>query len=111
MVFPIPAEKIEHRHYIDGAFTESSDGGKFELKSPYNHEKITDICEASVEDINRAVAAAKAAFPAWSAKSPAERGALLKALAAKVRAAGTELAQLNAMYMGRPVEQDGLRED
>ncbi|EME82031.1 uncharacterized protein MYCFIDRAFT_77659 [Pseudocercospora fijiensis CIRAD86] len=103
MGFPIPAEKIEYRHYIDGAFAESSDGGKFELKSPYNHQKITDICEASVEDTNRAVAAAKAAFPAWSAKSPAERGALLKALAAKVRAAGTELAQLNAMDMGRPV--------
>ncbi|KAI5365305.1 Putative aldehyde dehydrogenase domain, aldehyde/histidinol dehydrogenase [Septoria linicola] len=103
MGFPIPAEKIEYRHYIDGKFTESSDNGKFELKSPYSHDKITDICEASEDDTNRAVAAAKAAFPAWAAKSPAERGALMKALAEKIRAAHNHLAQLNAMDMGRPV--------
>ncbi|KAF2208532.1 hypothetical protein CERZMDRAFT_114512 [Cercospora zeae-maydis SCOH1-5] len=103
MGFPIPPEKIEYRHYINGEFVESSDNGKFELKSPYSHEKITDICEASVDDTNRAVAAAKAAFPAWSAKSPAERGALMKALAGKIREAHNELGQLNAMDMGRPV--------
>lgn len=104
--FPIPTEKLEYRHYIDGSFSESSDGGKFELRSPYNDEKIIDICEASVEDTNRAVAAAKAAFPAWSAKSPVERGALLKSLSAKVKEAERELAQLNAMDMGRPVGVD-----
>ncbi|KXT00354.1 hypothetical protein AC578_5881 [Pseudocercospora eumusae] len=102
----VDAEKIEYRHCIDSAFAKSSDGGKFELKSLYNHEKITDICEDSVEDTNRAVAAAKAAFPAWSAKSPAERGALLEALAAKVRATGTEFAQLNPMDMGRPIRRE-----
>lgn len=105
MTFPIPAEKIEYRHYINGEFVESSDKGKFELKSPYNHERITDVCEASEDDTNRAVSAAKAAFPAWAAKSPIERGALLKALAVKIREAHNELAQLNAMDMGRPVGQ------
>lgn len=105
MGFPIPAEKIEYRHYINGEFAESSHKGKFELKSPYNHEKIIDVCEASEDDTNRAVAAAKAAFPAWAAKSPIERGALLKALGAKIREAHNELAQLNAMDMGRPVRE------
>ncbi|KAI8951621.1 aldehyde dehydrogenase [Xylaria longipes] len=103
MGFPIPPEKIEFRHYINGEFCESSDKGSFELKSPYSHEKIADICEASVDDTNRAVAAAKAAFPAWAAQSPAERGALLKQLAARIRTIHNELAQLNAMDMGRPV--------
>ena len=59
MAFPIPAEKIEYRHYIDGEFAESSDKGTFKLTSPYSHEKIVDVCEATVEDTNRAVAAAK----------------------------------------------------
>lgn len=103
MGFPIPADKIEYRHYINGEFVESSDQGKFELYSPFNHEKIVDICEASEDDTNRAVAAAKAAFPAWAAKSPAERGLLMKALGAKIREAHNELAQLCAMDMGRPV--------
>ncbi|KAK4622276.1 Aldehyde dehydrogenase, partial [Fulvia fulva] len=103
MGFPIPADKIETRHYINGEFAASSDKATFELKSPYSHEKIADISEASVDDTNRAVAAAKAAFPAWAAKSPAERGALMKALAGKIRPLHDELAQLNAMDMGRPV--------
>lgn len=103
MGFPIPADKIETRHYINGEFAASSDKATFELKSPYSHEKIADISEASVDDTNRAVAAAKAAFPAWAAKSPAERGALMKALAGKMRPLHDELAQLNAMDMGRPV--------
>lgn len=63
MPFPIAADKIETRHYINGEFSESSDKGTFKLTSPYNHEKIADISEATVEDTNRAVAAAKAAFP------------------------------------------------
>lgn len=103
MGFPFPADKIERRHYINGEFCESSDKGTFELRSPYSHEKIVDVCEATVDDTNRAVAAAKAAFPAWAAKSVAERGALLKQLAAKLRDLHGELAQLNAMDMGRPV--------
>lgn len=63
MPFPIPADKIETRHYINGEFSESSDKNAFTLTSPYSHEKIADMCEASVDDTNRAVAAAKAAFP------------------------------------------------
>lgn len=63
MPFPISADKIETRHYINGEFSESSDKATFQLASPYSHEKIADVCEATVEDTNRAVAAAKAAFP------------------------------------------------
>lgn len=103
MPFPIPTEKIEHRHFINGEFVESSDKRTFTLTSPYNHEKITDVCEATVEDTNRAVAAAKAAFPAWAALDPPSRGSYLKKLAGLIRESGTELAQLDAMSMGRPV--------
>lgn len=103
MTFPIPSEKIEHRHFINGEFVESSDNGKFKLTSPYNHEKITDVCEATVEDTNRAVAAAKAAFPAWSALDPPSRGSYMKKLATLIRESVNELAQLDAMAMGRPV--------
>lgn len=103
MPFPIPTSKIEHRHFIDGSFSPSADGGTFQLSSPYNHEKITDMCEATVDDTNRAVAAAKAAFPAWAALDPPTRGGYMKKLAALILESGTELAQLDAMSMGRPV--------
>ena len=103
MAFPIPADKIETRHYINGEFSKSSDNGSFKLTSPYNHEKIADICEATVEDTNRAVAAAKAAFPAWSALDPNTRGSYMKKMAELIRQSANELAQLDAMSMGRPV--------
>ena len=105
MPFPIASEKIERRHYINGEFSESSDKGTFKLSSPYSHEKIVDMCEASVDDANRAVAAAKAAFPSWSALDPAARGACMKKLAELIIRDATELSQLDAMSMGRPVSQ------
>lgn len=59
--------------------------------------------EASEQDTDAAVAAAKAAFPAWSALSPAERGAYSKKLAVLLHQSGKELSQLEAISMGRPV--------
>lgn len=105
MPFPIASDKIERRHYINGEFSESSDKGTFKLSSPYSHEKIVDMCEASVDDANRAVAAAKAAFPSWSALDPNARGAYMKKLAELIIRDATELSQLDAMSMGRPVSQ------
>ena len=49
------------------------------------------------------MAAAKAAFPAWSALTPPERGAFMVALADQLVAAHAELAHLEALSMGRPV--------
>lgn len=61
------------------------------------------VPEASADDTNAAVAAAKAAFPAWSALDPAQRGGYLKKLAALLRQNKDELAQLDAISMGIPV--------
>jgi aldehyde dehydrogenase (NAD+) len=49
------------------------------------------------------VAAAKAAFPSWSALSPTQRGQYFKKLAALILEAHKELASLEALSMGRPV--------
>lgn len=59
--------------------------------------------EASADDVNAAVAAAKAAQPAWAKASPDERAKCFKKLAALLRANSDELAHLEAVSMGRPV--------
>jgi len=61
------------------------------------------VSEASVEDTNAAVAAAKAAQSSWAALSPDDRGAYMKKLAALIRESHAELAYLEAISMGRPV--------
>ncbi|KIX92496.1 uncharacterized protein Z520_11816 [Fonsecaea multimorphosa CBS 102226] len=95
--------KIETRLFINGKFVESSDGKTFPIKSPATREVVAEVYEASEKDTDAAVAAAKAAFPAWSALSPAERGAYLKKLAALLVESGEELSRLEALSMGRPV--------
>lgn len=61
------------------------------------------VYEATEEDTNKAVAAAKAAFPAWAALDPVERGAYLKKLSELTLAATGDLAALDSASMGRPV--------
>ena len=61
------------------------------------------VHEASEQDTDRAVAAAKAAQPAWSALSAEERGKYLKKLAGLVREHDEEFAKLEAISMGHPV--------
>lgn len=64
------------------------------------------VAEATLEDVNAAVDAAQAAFPAWSALSPAQRGASSKKLAELILAEKDELSKLDAIAMGRPVKFD-----
>lgn len=60
------------------------------------------VHEATEKDVDAAVAAAKAAFPSWSALSPIERGAYFKKLVALIRESKDELAELECLSMGRP---------
>lgn len=59
--------------------------------------------EASEQDTDNAVAAAKAAFPAWSALSPTNRGQYFKKLAKLIRENNDELGALEAASMGKPL--------
>ncbi len=57
----------------------------------------------SVEDVDRAVAAARRAFEGWSQRTPAERSQALLALAAMLEQHGEELARLEALNAGKPI--------
>ncbi|KAJ5923160.1 hypothetical protein N7454_008405 [Penicillium verhagenii] len=97
------ATSFETRLFINGKFVESSDGRRFDLVSPTTNQKFAEVSEASEADTNAAVAAAKAAFPAWSSLSPSERGVYFKKLAKLILESHDELAELEALSMGRPV--------
>jgi len=61
------------------------------------------VQEASEQDTDRAVAAAKEAFPSWSALSPDKRAPYFKKLAQLIRESNDELAALEAASMGKPI--------
>jgi betaine-aldehyde dehydrogenase len=71
--------------------------------NPATEEPIAELAEAGAEDAERAVAAAKAAFPAWRAVSPSDRVRLLRRLATLVEEHGEELALLETRNVGKPI--------
>ncbi len=70
---------------------------------PATEKILTEVAEASVEDADQAVARAKAAFPAWRAVTPHDRGQLLRRFAAAVQSNSEKLAQLEARNVGKPI--------
>ena len=97
--------EIDTRLLINGELVEASDRKTFPLYNPATKEKTVEVPEASEDDTNAAVAAAKAAFPSWSALTPAQRGKYFKILANLLRGAHKDLAYLEAISMGRPITQ------
>src|SRR5256885_11392023 len=71
--------------------------------NPATEKAIAHLDRAGVEDTDRAVAAAKAAFPAWRAVKPADRARLLRRVASLVEQHGEELARLETANAGKPL--------
>ncbi|KAL3432414.1 betaine-aldehyde dehydrogenase [Aspergillus tetrazonus] len=97
-------KSVETRLFINGEFQPSSDGKTSSLIDPFTQKSVAEG-SATEEDTNNAVAAAKAAFPAWRDRSPADRGAYLHKLAALIRENNDEFARLEALSTGRPVSR------
>ncbi|WP_210493898.1 aldehyde dehydrogenase family protein [Patulibacter sp. SYSU D01012] len=70
---------------------------------PATGRPLAEIPETTPEDVDRAVARARAAFPAWRAVAPADRARLLLRLADAVEAHLEELAELEARDAGHPI--------
>ncbi|PLB46754.1 aldehyde dehydrogenase [Aspergillus steynii IBT 23096] len=94
---------IETRLFINNEFQPGADGKVFNLINPYTQEIVPQVHEAGEQDVNKAVAAAKAAFPTWRDLSPAERGVHLRKMAELIRESQPELARLESISTGKPV--------
>ena len=93
---------------INGEWVPAEGGETFETFNPANGEKLADCANASPADIDRAVAAARAAFPAWAAKSPQERAALLLKVAALIDENAACLAMVETLDNGKPIRETTL---
>jgi betaine-aldehyde dehydrogenase len=71
--------------------------------NPATEKAIAEVPEATAEDADRAVDAARRAFPAWRAVAPGDRVRLLRRLAAAVEEHGEELARLETQNVGKPI--------
>ncbi len=95
--------RIQDRLFIGGKFVDALDGATFETLNPHNGSVLASVAQGSSADVDRAVAAAAAAFPAWAGLSAAARGRLLLKLADRIEENAEDLAQLETLDTGHPI--------
>ena len=95
-----------YQMYINGAWTHAQSGETFETLDPATEEVIGVVPRGQAADIDRAVAAARAAFEGpWGRLLPKRRARLLYDLARAIEANVDELAQLETRDQGKPITQ------
>jgi aldehyde dehydrogenase (NAD+) len=89
--------------FIGGEFVDAADGGVIETLNPHDNSRLAEVAEARAADIDRAVAAASAAFPAWRNMAAADRGKLLLRLADAIESHADTLARIESLDTGHPI--------
>ncbi|TMD37988.1 MAG: aldehyde dehydrogenase [Chloroflexi bacterium] len=77
--------------------------GTITVIEPATEKVLAELKEASVDDADRAVAKARAAYPAWKAVTPKDRANLMRRIAVAIDKHREELAQLEARNVGKPI--------
>ncbi|MGW3119814.1 aldehyde dehydrogenase family protein [Streptomyces sp. NPDC001107] len=89
--------------YIDGAWRPAAGQDVIDVVNPVDEQAIGRVAAGTAEDVDAAVRAARAAFPAWAATPPAERGARLAALRDVLVARKDEIAETVTAELGSPL--------
>jgi betaine-aldehyde dehydrogenase len=90
-------------NFIDGELLDSR-GESEPVLNPATGEEMARAPISTAEDVDRAVSAARRAFEGWSQTTPAERSEALLAIAAVLEEHGDEIARLEALNAGKPIE-------
>lgn len=91
--------------YINGQWVPASDGKVFTAYNPATGEKLAECAEATKEDVDTAVKAAWAAFPAWRDMGIAERAGILEKIADIIDENAELLATIESMDNGKPIRE------
>ena len=95
---------LRRQHYYGGAWHPSASGAVTQVASPSTGESLGTASDGGGEDVARAVAAAFAAFPAWRDTPAQQRAQAIRAAAAILREHREELAWLDAVDGGNPLQ-------
>jgi aldehyde dehydrogenase (NAD+)/betaine-aldehyde dehydrogenase len=89
--------------FIGGEFVDAVEGGTVDVLDPHDCSILAAVAEGRAADIDQAVDAAQAAFPAWAATPAVERGRLLLRIADSIEDHADELARLESTNTGHPL--------
>src|SRR5690606_31367049 len=91
--------------FINNQWTEPKSGKYFESRNPATGEKLADVADGGKEDVDDAVAAARAAFESWSKLSGHVRARHLYAIARHVQKHARLLSVLESIDNGKPIRE------
>lgn len=97
--------KKEYELYIDGKFTKPVKGKYFNTINPSTNKKIASVAEASSEDVDLAVKAARNAFKSWSSLPGKERGKYIFRIARLIQERSREFAVIESLDGGKPIKE------
>jgi betaine-aldehyde dehydrogenase len=101
----VKTEVRTYQMYVNGEWIDSKSNKTFPVHDPSTEEVIAQVPDANSDDVNRAVAAAKAAFETgpWATTTAQERGRVLFRLAEKIRQNAAMLAEVECRNTGKPI--------
>jgi betaine-aldehyde dehydrogenase len=94
-----------HQSYIDGAYRRSTSGQRFTTLNPATGEALAEIEIAGPAEIEAAVAAATRGQAHWAVMTGAERARILLRVAGLLRERNDELARLETLDTGKPIQE------
>jgi acyl-CoA reductase-like NAD-dependent aldehyde dehydrogenase len=86
--------------WIGGEWVDAASGKTFRTYNPATGEEVAEVPLAGLPDVDKAVAAARMALPAWARKTQAERSTIVARIAATIRAHSDELCRLEVIEHG-----------
>ncbi|MGK7313256.1 MAG: aldehyde dehydrogenase family protein [Candidatus Longimicrobiales bacterium M2_2A_002] len=92
-------------HFIAGRFTDPGESELFDVENPADGTRIARVAQGSKDDIDAAVAAARAAFPDWAALDGHARARYLYAIARQVQKHSRFLSVLETLDNGKPIRE------
>ena len=99
-----PAQN-SYQLYIGGEWVDASDGKTLDVYCPANGEKLSEIADATREDVDRAVDVAWEAFKTWSKTTKAERAIILNKVADIIEQNAEHFAMLETLDNGKPIRE------
>jgi len=93
------------RLYIDGDWTDGTDGRGDDIVNPATGQVLGRVPFAGPDDVDRAIGAAGAAFPAWRDAGPERRGAILRRAAALIHERAAEIGRVMTLEEGKPLAE------
>jgi 1-pyrroline dehydrogenase len=93
----------QFQNFVGGQWVDAAEGGTAEIINPATGETIAEVPQGTQADVDRAVEAARKAWPEWRDATPAERAEVLLKLADLIDEHTEELAELESRNVGKPL--------